>query len=110
MDAYIFSSGAERFLVGHLGLHGFDPLYLFPNNTADVSLEGNYMGSFSSVISEIKSRSLHFNAISFVHEGRSSNMEAHGLARATVNHDVGRHIWLAQAPDFFCIPMNINVE
>jgi ribonuclease HI len=74
------------------------------------SLEGNYMGSFSSVISEIKSRSLHFNAISFVHEGRSSNMEAHGLARATVNHDVGRHIWLAQAPDFFCIPMNIIVE
>jgi hypothetical protein len=37
MDAYIFSSGAERFLVGHLGLHGFDPLYLFPNNTADVN-------------------------------------------------------------------------
>jgi hypothetical protein len=35
-----------------------------------------------------------FDVVSFVHERRSSNKEAHGLARASVSRDIGRHVWL----------------
>jgi ribonuclease HI len=74
------------------------------------SLDGIYMGKFSSVLHEIKSRSLDFAEASFVHERRASNTEAHGLARSSVSRDAGRHLWLGQTPDEICIPINIIVE
>jgi ribonuclease HI len=73
------------------------------------SLDDNYMGHFSSIMKEVKSRVASFAHVSFVHERRSSNTEAHGLARSSTSRDFGRHIWLAQTPDCFCIPMKISV-
>ena len=43
------------------------------------------MSKFSSIISEINSRSVDFDAVSFVHERRLSNKEAHGLARSSAS-------------------------
>jgi ribonuclease HI len=72
------------------------------------SLEGDYMGIFSSVIREIRSREEDFEALSFVHERRTSNMEAHSLARSSIYRDFGRHVWLTQTPDELCIPMSFD--
>jgi ribonuclease HI len=74
------------------------------------SMKGPYFGRFSSVMKEINSRSRVFAALEFVHERRSSNTEAHGLARSSVSRDTGRHVWLAQTPDESCIPMFLVVQ
>jgi hypothetical protein len=49
-------------------------------------LKGDYFERFSSVVFETKSRSSDFAHVEFVHERRSSNMEAHDLARSSVSH------------------------
>lgn len=36
MIAYVFSSCAECFFVGDVRLHGFNPLYLFPENMVNM--------------------------------------------------------------------------
>jgi hypothetical protein len=40
----------------------------------------------------------------FVHESRSSNKEAHNLARLLVSLPVGGHVWLIDLPDDIDIP------
>ena len=72
------------------------------------SLEGDYMGKFSSVIHEIKSRFRDFAEVTYVHERRESNTEAHGLARSSVSRGFGRHVWLGQIPNDICIPVLID--
>jgi hypothetical protein len=42
---------------------------------------------------EIKDRSTAFQGKSFVFEGRSSNFEAHNLARFSISLDIGPHLW-----------------
>jgi hypothetical protein len=56
------------------------------------SLDDGYLGRFSSVTRENKSRASDFAEVAFVHERRSSNVEAHSLARSSISRDVGRHV------------------
>jgi hypothetical protein len=69
------------------------------------SLDDGYLGRFSSVTREIKSRASDFAEVAFVHERRSSNVEAHSLACSSISRDAGPHVWLVHTPDEFCIPM-----
>jgi ribonuclease HI len=72
-------------------------------------LEGENLGRFSSVLKEIKATvAAVFTSVRFTHEKRSSNVEAHGLARSSAYLNTGRHIWLVHTPDPFCIPMFLN--
>ena len=72
------------------------------------SMRGNYLGKLSMVAREIRLRARDFASATFVHERRSSNVEAHGLARSSAYRELGRHVWLTDSPDDFCIPSIIN--
>jgi ribonuclease HI len=72
------------------------------------SLEGVNLGRFSAVLEEIKGTANDFVSAKFCHESRASNFEAHSLARSSVNLNSGRHVWLLQTPDPFCIPLVLN--
>jgi ribonuclease HI len=56
------------------------------------SLDGNYLGKFSSVLCEIRSRSRDFADVTFVHERRTANMEAHSLARSCISFYRSPHL------------------
>jgi ribonuclease HI len=43
------------------------------------------------------------------HERREVNREAHSLAKLATTLEVGRHVWLNDPPDHFCIPVNISI-
>jgi hypothetical protein len=62
------------------------------------------------IIKEIKGTAELFEDASFRHEDRSSNGEAHRLARSLVDRDVGRRVWLINPPDGFFIPLNIVAD
>ena len=64
-----------------------------------------HKGSYGSIISEIKSRSLPFQC-NFSFEGRRVNFEAHKLARFSLSLAQGRHVWLGQPHDQVCIPLS----
>jgi hypothetical protein len=51
-----------------------------------------------------KSKSLTggFTRVEFVHEGRRSNIDAHCLARSSVNFSVGRYVWFVAPADGVC--------
>ncbi|KAM0899357.1 hypothetical protein ACQ4PT_021248 [Festuca glaucescens] len=74
------------------------------------SFEGVYLGKLSTVIQEIKSRAEGFASVSFVHERRCSNVEAHSLARSSVNREFGRHVRFLGSPDEHCIPKFVSIE
>ena len=73
------------------------------------SIDGEYLGRFSSVLHEIKVRRRDFTSVEFKHEQRESNKEAHSLARSLAYLDRGRHVWLIDSPDHSCIPMNLSI-
>jgi hypothetical protein len=60
---------------------------------ADI-VEGT-LGKYGAVVSEIKGRASNFLGSEFVYEGRSSNFEAHDLARQGLSLEGGRHMWLS---------------
>ena len=74
------------------------------------SMESDYLGKLSTITREIKLTSENFDSAIFVHENRNSNKEAHGLARSSAYRQFGRHVWLLESPDDFCIPSVINGE
>ena len=39
-----------------------------------------------------------FQSFVFAHEGRSTNVDAHNLARSSIFLDVGRHVWFLDPP------------
>jgi hypothetical protein len=45
--------------------------------------------------------------ITFGHERREANVEAHILAKFATTIDLGRHVWLIDPPENLCIPKNI---
>jgi hypothetical protein len=47
--------------------------------------------------------------ILFVHERKSSYIEAHGLARSSAYREYGHHVWLLDSSDDFCIPKYIMI-
>jgi ribonuclease HI len=67
-------------------------------------------GSYSMVLSEIKSLGSSFLESSFRHENRASNSEVHRLARSAFSTDVGRHVWFLEPPDGLCIPNNVIIQ
>ena len=57
--------------------------------------------SYGAIIHEIIDHSSSFSACNFVHEFRSSNFEAHNLAKHALKLGVGRHVWLGHPGDLF---------
>lgn len=59
------------------------------------NLQQPYMGAYSMIVDEIKETKTLFSSVSFRHEGRSTNGEAHRLARSAVSLAIGRQLWLS---------------
>ena len=70
--------------------------------------QGN-QGAYGSVITEIKLRSSDFTC-HFVFESRSSNGEAHSLAKHALSLGAGRHTWLVNPYDPICIPPRVDYQ
>ena len=64
--------------------------------------------SYGAILHEIIELSSTFEACSFVHEYRSSNFEAHMLARHVLKLGVGRHVWLGNPGNLSFVDVNID--
>jgi hypothetical protein len=51
-----------------------------------------------------------FQNVSFSHETRVLNVDAHNLAKAASSLIEGRYIWLLDVPEITCIPKDILNE
>ena len=67
-------------------------------------------GAYMTIIKEIYRRRSSFNSCNFFFEGRSSNTDAHNLAKHSLLLDQGRHLWLIQPHDPSCIPLNAQLD
>jgi hypothetical protein len=56
------------------------------------SIHGEGTGLYGPIVKEIKTTKATFPHVEFVHEGRSSNADAHRLARSSVSLSLGRHV------------------
>ncbi|TVU11898.1 hypothetical protein EJB05_45508, partial [Eragrostis curvula] len=54
------------------------------------------------VVQEINSQARDFSWTEFVHEGRTSNFDAHCFARSSVSLELGRHVYLLDPPVGVC--------
>jgi hypothetical protein len=70
-------------------------------------LLGHCMDRFSNVLREIKNSVKQRGDVSFHHERRSSNGEAHFLARLATKLSTGCHVWLGTLPDGLSFPVSI---
>jgi ribonuclease HI len=67
------------------------------------SLEEETMGIYAHIVCEINEAWREFTEVSFCHEGRRSNKDAHSLARSVVYNDLGRSVWfLNSLTDVVC--------
>jgi hypothetical protein len=73
------------------------------------NIKAGTLGVYAQVISEIKMAMEAFDLLSFGHEKRASNKEAHCTARSVVLHDPGRRLWLVNPPEGLCIPEFVQV-
>jgi hypothetical protein len=71
------------------------------------SIDGEGRGPYSHIVRELKARKTDFQVVQFVHEGRSSNIDAHWLARSSIYLEVGRHVWFQTPPKGVCNIQNI---
>ena len=62
--------------------------------------------SYGAIIHEIIEYSSSFTSCTFVHEFRSSNVEAHNLAKHALKLGVGRHVWLGHPRNLSFVPVN----
>jgi ribonuclease HI len=60
-----------------------------------------YSGAYRMILKEIKDSTTSFAEVSFRHESRNSNMEAHRLAHSVSSSSIGRQVWLLQPPAIF---------
>jgi hypothetical protein len=67
-------------------------------------------GQYATIVQEINIQRSDFQEASFTFEGRSSNMEAHSLARFALSLDQGRHLWLLHPHNTMSIPVILNVD
>jgi ribonuclease HI len=65
-------------------------------------------GVYAQIAHEIHEQRRSFESLEFCHEKRSSNIEAHVLARSSVLLDNGRCVWLGVPPEGACIPMTFD--
>ena len=63
--------------------------------------------AYGAIIREIVDRSKFFAICSFSHEFRSSNVEAHNLAKHALSLGVGRRVWLGNPGNLSFVPVNI---
>lgn len=71
------------------------------------NLSRPYSGDYSMVVSEIKMTTSLFEKTVFRHERRSSDGEAHRLARSSMSQGTGRRLWLLNPPADLRIPKDI---
>ena len=67
-------------------------------------------GPHAAIVHEIMARRSSFTLCTFVFESRSSNVEAHRLARFALNLAQGRHVWFDQPHDPVCIPPSVEFD
>ena len=65
---------------------------------------------YGAILHEIIDHSSTFISCTFVHEFRSSNFEAHNLAKHSLNLGVGRHVWLGNPGNLSFVPLNIGTS
>ena len=63
--------------------------------------------SYGAMLHEIMEHSVSFAVCNFGHEFRSSNFEAHNLAKHVLKLGVGRHVWLGPPGNLSFISVNI---
>ena len=61
---------------------------------------------YGAIIHEILKYSTSFTSCNFVHEFRSSNVEAHNLAKHALKLGLGRHVWLGHPGDLHFVHVN----
>lgn len=71
------------------------------------AINGRSLNYFVQITREIQHISKSFSVCVFRHESRSSNMDAHKLARSTSSLDVGRRVWFSHPSHGLCIPSQI---
>ena len=74
------------------------------------NIKNNAGGLYWGIIKEIKDTSAQFTACPFIFEGRETNIEAHSLAKHTLGHSLGRHLWLLDPPELNCIPLYLAYD
>jgi hypothetical protein len=60
------------------------------------------MGVYADIVREIMEVKKNFQELMFVHEGWSSNKEAHALTRSAIYDEPGCHVWLSGPHEGFC--------
>ena len=63
-----------------------------------------------ATVHEIIHQSANFDFCKFRHEFRSSNVEAHNLAKHALTLGRGRHVWLGQPNGIPFVPVNIVTD
>jgi hypothetical protein len=72
------------------------------------SIQDEGMGRYGAIVLEIKSRMENFSRIDFIFERQSSNIDAHLLARSSINLPVGKHVWFLAPLDGICNYISLN--
>ena len=62
---------------------------------------------YGAIIHEILEYTTTFTSCNIVHEFRSSNFEAHNLAKNALSLGIGPHVWLGQPGDLTFVRVNI---
>ena len=73
-----------------------------------IDIDKGSRGSYGAIICEIKLRSLAFNC-KFSFKGRASYTDTDRLAKFSHSLDQGRHIWLSEPHDPFCIAHHVDI-
>ena len=64
--------------------------------------------SYGATIQEVKLGVSAFISCNIVYESRSSNFEAHNLAKHALKFAPGRHLWLGQPGKLTTVPVNVD--
>ena len=70
------------------------------------AIKGGTASSYAAIVLEIKAQATSLVSCFFSHEFRTSNVEAHRLAKHALTLGVGRHVWLGHPGDLLFVPVN----
>ena len=71
------------------------------------AIEKGTLAEHGAVVLEIKQLFRDFNSCIFSHEFRTSNVEAHKLAKHALTLGTGRHVWLGYPGELSFVPVNV---
>ena len=71
------------------------------------SIKEKNRAEYGAIVHEIIAYSSSFYSCNFVHEFRSSNMEAHNLAKHALKLGVGRRVWLGHPGNLSFVPVQL---